>query len=492
MNVLDSLRLATVQQATRRYFLKQSLGGLAAAFSGLASGSTAASPSANMFDAKQPWLPKPSHIAPKARRVIYLHMDGAPSQLELFDHKPELAKLHGQDCPQQFLEGKRFAFIRGVPQLLGPLYPFEQVGQAGFAISDRLPHFKQVADKVCFVRAVHSDQFNHAPAELLLHTGNQNLGYASIGSWATYGLGSENQNLPGFVVLLSGGKFPSSGKSLWGAGFLPSVYQGVQCRSHGDPVLFLSNPKGVSRSLRSEMIETIAQVNERAYEEFGDPQTMTRIAQYEMAYRMQMAATDAVDLVDEPQHIHDLYGTKPGEEHFANNCLLARRLIERGVRYVQLFDWGWDSHGATKEEALNIGFQAKCRDVDRATAALLTDLDQRGLLDDTLVVWGGEFGRTPMRENRGGQEMAYIGRDHQPGAFTMWMAGGGLKQGFSFGETDPIGFAPARDPVHVRDFQATLLHLLGLDHTRLTYSFRGLNEKLTGVKPARVVNEIVA
>jgi len=498
MNLLHSLRYASAQQATRRYFLKQSLGGLAAACCGLAATSAPASNSSQSsraglaFDPKQPWNPRPSHFAPQARRVIYLHMDGAPSQLELFEHKPELNALHGQDCPQQFLEGKRFAFIRGVPQLLGPLYPFEQVGQAGCWVSDRLPHFKQVADKVCFLRAMHSDQFNHAPAELLLHTGNQNLGYASIGSWATYGLGSENQNLPGFVVLLSGGKFPSSGKSLWDAGFLPSVYQGVQCRSHGDPVLFLSNPKGISRPLRREMIQTIARINERAYEEFGDLQTLTRIAQYEMAYRMQMAATDAVDLAQEPKHIHELYGTRPGEEHFANNCLLARRLVERGVRYVQLFDWGWDSHGATKEEALNIGFQDKCRDVDRATAALLTDLEQRGLLDETLVIWGGEFGRTPMRENRGGKEMEFIGRDHQPDAFTIWMAGGGVKRGFSFGETDPIGFKPIADAVHVRDFQATLLHLLGLDHTQLTYAFRGLDEKLTGVKPARVVREILA
>lgn len=492
MNLFDSLRYTNAQQSTRRFFLKQSLGGLAAAFCGVSANAAAAAQAKVTFDPKHPWTPRPSHLAPRAKRVIYLHMDGAPSQYELFDYKPDLATLHGRDCPRAFLEGKRFAFIRGTPQVLGPVYPFEQVGEAGFWISDRLPYFKQVADRVCFLRAVHSDQFNHAPAELLLHTGNQNLGYASIGSWATYGLGSENQNLPGFVVLLSGGRFPSSGKSLWGSGFLPSVYQGVQCRSHGDPVLFLSNPPGVSRPLRREMIETIARINQRAYDDFGDPQTLTRIAQYEMAFRMQMAATDAVDLSQEPEHIHKLYGTRPGEENFANNCLLARRLIERGVRYVQLFDWGWDSHGATKEEALNIGFQQKCRDVDQASAALLTDLEQRGLLDETLVIWGGEFGRTPMRENRGGREMPYIGRDHQPDAFTIWMAGGGVKPGFSFGETDPIGLRPIADDVHVRDFQATLLHLLGLDHTQLTFPFRGLDEKLTGVKPARVVTEILA
>lgn len=489
MTPIEQLRIESMQAATRRYFLKQSLGGLAAACCGLGGSSSA---SARTIDPKQPWTPHTPHFAPTVRRVIYLHMAGAPSQLELFEHKPELAALNGQDCPQSFLQGKRFAFIRGVPQLLGPVYPFEQVGESGAWVSDRLPYFKQVADKACFLRAVHSDQFNHAPAELLIHTGNQNLGYASIGSWAGYGLGSENQNLPSFVVLLSGGKFPSSGKSLWGSGFLPSVYQGVQCRSQGDPVLFLSNPPGLSRPVRRSMIDAIASINERTYQEIGDPQTLTRVAQYEMAFRMQMAATDAVDLSREPQHIHDLYGTKHGEEHFANNCLLARRLVERGVRYVQLFDWGWDSHGASAEEALDDGFQKKCRDVDQATAALLTDLEQRGLLEDTLVIWGGEFGRTPMRENRGGQEMVYIGRDHHPDAFTLWLAGGGVKPGFSYGETDPIGYTPIENSVHVRDFQATILHLLGLDHTQLTFRYRGLDEKLTGVKPARVVHEIIA
>jgi hypothetical protein len=492
MNHQQQFRLARIEQATRRHFLKDSLGGLAALWCGIRSTDARASSSDAARDPARPLAPFPSHVAPRARRVIYLHLSGAPSQLELFEHKPELKALDGQDCPQQFLEGKRFAFIRGVPQLLGPIYPFRQVGQAGFWISDRLPHFQKVADKACFIRSMHSDQFNHAPAELLLHTGNQNLGYASIGSWATYGLGNENQNLPGFVVLVSGGRFPSGGKSLWGAGFLPSVYQGVQCRSHGEPVLFLSNPDGLSRSLRGEMIDTIARINQRTYEEFGDPQTVARIAQYEMAFRMQLAATDAVDISQEPQYIHDLYGTKPGEENFANNCLLARRLVERGVRYVQLFDWGWDSHGAAEHEALNKGFQDKCREVDQATAALLTDLEQRGLLEETLVVWGGEFGRTPMRENRGGQEMPFVGRDHHPDAFTVWLAGGGVKAGCSYGETDPIGYAPIANPVHVRDFHATLLHLLGLDHTQLTYSFRGLEEKLTGVKPARVVNEILA
>jgi hypothetical protein len=336
-----------------------------------------------------------------------------------------------------------------------------------------------------------SDQFNHAPAQLLVHTGNQNLGYAAMGSWVTYGLGSENQDLPGYMVLVSGGKLPDAGKSVWGSGFLPSVYQGVQCRSEGDPVLFLSNPDGIDRALRGRMLEAIGRVNRHAYQEFGDPETLTRIAQYEMAFRMQVSATTAMDLSDEPAHIHQLYGTEPGRESFANNCLLARRLVERGVRFVQLFDWGWDSHGAGASEALNSGFKNKCEQIDRPIAGLLTDLAQRGLLEDTLVVWAGEFGRTPMRENRGGREMALVGRDHHPFAFTIWMAGGGVKPGFSYGETDPIGFAPITPGVEVRDWHATMLHLLGLDHTRVTYPYQGLNQKLTGVKPARVIAEIL-
>jgi hypothetical protein len=338
-----------------------------------------------------------------------------------------------------------------------------------------------------------TDQFNHAPAQLLMYTGNQNFGYASMGSWVTYGLGTENENLPGFVVLISGGRFPSAGKAAWGSGFLPTVYQGVQCRSEGDPVLYLSNPPGVDAATRRRVVETINAINRRTFEELGDPETVTRIAQYEMAFRMQLSASDAMDIGREPPEVHALYGTRPGEENFANNCLLARRLVERGVRYVQLFDWGWDSHGSAGPEALNLGFKAKCEEIDRATAALLTDLERRGLLDETLVVWGAEFGRTPMRENRGGMEMKFLGRDHHPFAYTIWMAGSGVKRGYSHGETDPIGFHPITEPIQPRDLQATLLHLLGLDHKRLTYSFQGLDQRLTGViKPARLVNEILS
>jgi hypothetical protein len=490
MNIYNHYQRLALEQATRRTFLQQSMAGLAGLWmGGQALGAT--SPAIS-FDPNQPLAPRQPPGVGKAKRVIYLHMCGSPSQLELFEHKPELAKLNGQDCPQEFLEGKRFAFIRGVPKLLGSVYPYHQAGQAGHWISDRLPHFETVIDKCAIIHTMQTDQFNHAPAQLLIHTGNQNLGYAAAGSWVTYGLGSENENLPGFMVLLSGGRFPDAGKSVWGSGFLPSVYQGVQCRSAGDPVLFLSNPDGMSRDLRGRVVEAISNINRETHEEFGDPETVTRIAQYEMAFRMQTAASDALDLSDEPKHIHEMYGTQPGQESLANNCLLARRLVERGVRYVQLFDWGWDSHGSGEFEALNIGFKNKCGQLDRPVAALLTDLEQRGLLDDTLVIWGGEFGRTPMRENRGGQEMPFFGRDHHPFAFTIWMAGAGIKPGVSHGETDPIGYLPITEPVNVQDLQATILHLLGFDPAKLSFPFQGLNQKLTGVKKFRVVEEVLA
>jgi hypothetical protein len=482
MNALQKLQQHALAQTTRRHFLQDCGAGMGALWlslaagggpCALASGSTAAASSA------------------RAKRVIYLHMAGSPSVLELFDYKPELAALDGQDCPQSFLEGKRFAFIRGVPKLLGPQFPYAQHGQSGAWISDRLPHFAKLADKVCFVHGMQTDQFNHGPAQLMVHTGNQNLGYASLGSWVTYGLGSENQNLPGFVVLLSGGHFPDAGKSVWGSGFLPSVYQGVQCRSVGDPVLFLANPPGIDREMRGEIVDAIADIDRLTHSETGDPEALTRASQYELAFRMQMSATDAMNLADEPEHIHKLYATEPGKESFANNCLLARRLVERGVRFVQLFDWGWDSHGAGANEALNVGFIDKCKQIDQPMTALLIDLEQRGLLDDTIVVWSGEFGRTPMRENRGGAEMPFVGRDHHPHAFTLWMAGGGVRAGHTHGETDPIGYYPATEPVLIRDLHATILHLLGLPHEKLVYPFQGLNQKLTGVKPARVVTEVL-
>jgi hypothetical protein len=305
-------------------------------------------------------------------------------------------------------------------------------------------------------------------------------------------MGTENEDLPGFLVLLSGGRPPRVGKALWSSGFLPSVYQGVQCRSEGDPVLNVSNPRGVTRDLRRAALDTLARMNEQSYREVGDPETLTRMAQYEMAFRMQIAVPDAMSIDDEPQAMHELYGTSRGKESFANNCLLARRLAERGVRYIQLFDWGWDSHGAAEGEALNRGFRDKCRQIDRPMAALLGDLKQRGMLEDTLVVWSGEFGRTPMRENRGGGEMRYVGRDHNPGAFTLWMAGGGARPGFTYGETDEMGYGAAVNPVHLRDYHATLLRMLGFDHQKLSVPYQGLDQRLTGVKHARVISDVMA
>jgi len=491
MHLFNQLRYASVANSTRRTFLGQGLAG----FGSLWLGSKLAAASLDKLGpiGSAPLAARPTHFAPKVNRIIYLHMCGGPSQLELFEHKPELNKYDGKDCPQELLQGNRFAFIRGVPKLMAGLYPFHRAGQTGAWISDQLPCFERVIDKVCFIRTMQTEQFNHAPAQLLAHTGNQNLGYASMGSWVTYGLGSENQNLPGFVVLLSGGKFPDAGKSVWNSGFLPSVYQGVQCRSHGDPVLYLSNPEGIDRPLRERIIQAINGVNEQAYAEFGDPETVARISQFELAFRMQMSATEAMDFSRESASVQAEYGVAPGRESFANNCLIARRLVERGVRFVQLYDWGWDSHGAGEYEALNYGFRKKCREIDRPIAALLIDLEQRGLLDDTLVVWASEFGRTPMRENRGGQEIVKLkGRDHHPHAFTAWLAGAGVKPGFSYGETDSIGFHALSEVVLPRDFQATLLHLMGIDHKRLVFPYQGLDQKLTGVQPARIIDKILS
>jgi hypothetical protein len=488
MTVLDHLRKEVLLHQTRRHFLRQCSTGLGALW--LATTASAAS----TRDSAHPLRPMQPHFKARARRMIYLHMAGSPSQLELFDYKPELAKLNGKDCPRSFLEGKQFAFIQGVPQLLGPVYPFGRVGKSGQWMSDRLPLLATVADKLCFIKSMWTDQFNHGPAQLLMHTGSQNPGFPSDGAWATYGLGSENQNLPGFIVLTSGGKNPDAGKSVWGAGFLPSVYQGVQCRSQGDPVLFMSDPPGVTRHLRQRSLQALEELNRQTAEEVGDPETLTRIAQYELAFRMQVEAAEAFDLSREPKEIHELYGTQPGAESFANNCLLARRLVERGVRFIQLYDWGWDSHGSSLPDALNGGFKDKCRILDRPATALLLDLEQRGLLDDTLVVWSGEFGRTSMQENRNGAKMAFQGRDHNPAAFTLWMAGGGVKAGFSYGATDELGYQAAVDKVSVHDFHATLLALLGFDHLRLTYPLQGVRQRLTNVtRPgSRVVEEILA
>lgn len=479
-----------LQQITRRHFLKEC--GLG--FGGLALGSLwgcTTNHSSSVLNVANPLQARAPHFPPRARSVIYLHMAGAPSQLELFDYKPALQKLHGQDCPPSLLEGKKFAFIRGVPKMLGPQATFKQHGQSGAWISEHLPHLSTIADEVSFVKALQTDQFNHAPAQLLMHTGSPRLGRPSMGAWVTYGLGSENNNLPGFVVLTSGGKNPDAGKSVWGSGFLPSVYQGVQCRSEGDPVLFINDPSGIDRDERRASIDAINAINQLHYQDVGDPEILSRMAQYEMAYRMQIAVPEVMNIMDEPKYIHEMYGTQPGKESFANNALLARKLVEKGVRFVQLFDWGWDSHGTDSNLAIDIGFINKCRQTDKATTALILDLKQRGLLDETLVIWGGEFGRTPMEENREGKKNPFIGRDHHTEAFTIWMAGGGIKKGVSYGETDEIGYAAVKDKSTVYDVQATILNQLGFDHEQLTYQFQGRPFRLTDVH-GKVMKEIVS
>jgi hypothetical protein len=485
---------AILQQYTRRHFLKEGAMGFGALALGSMLGScgfNSSNASKNLFDAANPLAPKPPMFPGKAKSVIYLHMAGAPSQLELFSYKPELAKLDGQDCPPSLLAGKKFAFIQGVPKMLGPQANFRQHGKSGLWLSDNLPHLSTVIDDIAILNAVTTDQFNHAPAQLLMHTGSARLGRPSIGSWVTYGMGSENKNLPGFVVLTSGGNDPDAGKSVWGSGFLPSVYQGVQCRSVGDPVLFIKDPKGMSRDLRKASIDAINKVNQEEYEEYNDPEILSRIAQYEMAYKMQISVPDVMDINDEPAYIHEMYGTQPGKASFANNVLLARKLVEKGVRYVQLFDWGWDMHGTDEKGAVDYGLVNKCRTIDKPITALLLDLKQRGLLDETLVVWGGEFGRTPMQENRDGKKNPFKGRDHHTEAYTIWMAGGGIKKGTSYGETDEIGYSAISGKVTPYDIQATILNQLGFDHEKLIYPFQGRSFRLTDVY-GRVINEIVA
>lgn len=479
-----------LQHFTRRHFLRDcSLGLGALALGGLTGCSPKASSPINPSHLND--LQRLSHFQPKAKHVIFLHMAGAPSQLELFDYKPKLIEYDGQDCPESLIAGKDFPFIQDTPTLLGTRSTFAQYGQSGAIVSDQLTHFKEVVDDVCFLKAVHTDQFNHAPAQLLLHTGSQQLGRPSMGSWVSYGLGSENENLPTFIVLVSGGNTPSAGKSVWGSGFLPSVYQGVQCRSEGDPVLYVNNPKGMPRSLRKKTIDAISRMNEAHYQEVNDPEILTRISQYELAYKMQVTVPEVMDISKEPEKIRDMYGAVPGATSFANNCLLARKLIENGVRFVQLFDWGWDSHGQQRDTDLEHGHRDKCQQIDKPMTALIKDLKQRGLFEETIIVWGGEFGRTPMQENRNGVYSKWRGRDHHTDAFTMWMAGGGIRGGFSYGETDELGYSGVRDQVHIHDLQATILHALGMNHEELTYHFQGRDFRLTDVH-GKVVSPVLA
>ena len=481
MDIFEEKHHNHLRLTTRRYFLKEGIAGLGALAFGTLSGAGKLLANSAPLQAGQQTGGSLPHFIPRAKRVIHLHMAGGPSQLELFDYKPKLQALHNKDCPASLLEGKRFAFIQGTPKMLGPLANFNRYGQSGAYISDNLPYFSNVADDVSFLKAVHTDEFNHAPAQLLMQTGSPRVGRPSMGSWVTYGLGSENEDLPGFIVLVSGGKNPSAGKNAWGSGFLPSEFQGVQCRSKGDPVLYVSNPEGVSHGIRKKTLDAISEINKKQYEEIGDPEIISRIAQYEMAFKMQIEVPKVMNIAQEPDYIHKMYGTTPGKTSFANNCLLARRLAERGVRFIQLYHWGWDSHGTGEGGSLMHGFKDRCTEVDQPMTALVMDLKQRGLLDDTLVVWGGEFGRTPMQENRGGVQMKFFGRDHHSEAATVWMAGGGIKPGLSYGETDEIGYYGVKDRVHIHDLQATVLHQLGIDHEKFTFPFQGRDFRLTDV-----------
>jgi len=436
-----------------------------------------------------PLLPKLPHFAPKAKRVIYLHLTGSPPHLDLWDHKPELVKRDGEECPDEYIKGKKFAFTSGTPKLMGSPRTFKQYGKNGLWMSDAIPHLHGVADDLCIINSMTTDHFNHAPAELFVHTGFQQPGRPAFGAWTTYGLGSENQNLPGYVVLISSGVQPNGGKSSFGSGFIPSVHQGVQCRSKGDPVLYVTDPPGMDRSLRRSSLDALRDLNEAAAKDFAHPETLTRMAQYELAFRMQMSVPEVMDISKESKKTLDSYGAQPGASSFANNCLLARRLAEDGVRFVQLFDWGWDFHGTNPKEDIRDGLTNKCATMDKPIAALINDLKERGLFEDTLIILGGEFGRTPFREGRTAKGKV-LGRDHFPDCYTMVMAGGGVKGGYTHGASDDLGFSVARNKVHVHDLQATWMHLLGFDHEKLTYRFQGRDYRLTDVH-GKVVKDLL-
>ena len=477
---------ARLQHLTRRHFLRDchvGLGGLALTALGADKLSAAAGPD-NPLASRKP------HFTPKAKRVVYIHCAGSPPHLDLFDYKPELVKRSGQDCPDEFVKGKEFAFTKGMPKLMGTPRTFSQHGDGGVWMSDAVPHFHSVADEMCVIRSMHTDQFNHAPAQLFLLTGSPRQGRPSMGSWVTYGLGSENDDLPGFVVMISSGTQPSAGKNAWGSGFLPSVFQGVQCRSKGDPVLYVKDPKGMSRELRRQGLDALRELNEQQARELGNPETLTRIAQYELAYRMQVSVPEVMDISRESKGTLEAYGATPGGSGLPNNCLLARRLLEKGVRFIQLFDWGWDFHGTNPREDIRDGLTKKCATMDKPVAALIRDLKERGLLEDTLVIWSGEFGRTPFREGRTAKGKV-LGRDHFPDCYSMFLAGGGVRGGTNYGESDELGFNPAKDPVHIHDLQATILHLLGFDHERLTHRFQGRDYRLTDVH-GKVVQGVLA
>ena len=483
MDPRSQLFLQSHQEVTRRWFLGQmglGIGGLALS-SMIGEQGAVAGESMSVLSAP--------HFAPRARRIICLHMAGSPPQQDLFDPKPLLEELNGQPCPDDLLDGVIFPFIKGHPKILASPYKFRRHGSCGMEISELMPHLGEVADEICMIRSMHTEQFNHAPAQLFIYSGSSRFGRPSMGSWLTWGLGTMNEDLPAFVVLVSGDKTPSAGKSVWGSGFLPSVHQGVQCRSSGDPVLYLSNPPGIDQDSRRRTVDTIQELDRIAAQKDGDPETIARIKQYELAFRMQTSVPQVMDISHEKQATLDDYGAEPGKASFANNCLLARRLIEQDVRFVQLFDWGWDTHGTAPHDDIITQLPKKCAESDRPVAALIRDLRKRGLLDDTLIIWTGEFGRTAMNEERNGSK--FLGRDHHPNCYSMWMAGGGVKRGYVHGATDELGYRITRDPVHVHDLQATILHLMGIDHEKLTFPYQGRDFRLTDVH-GKLVPGIIA
>ena len=470
MNLLHELSRERARYLSRRWFLRDCSVGLG----GIALASLLQDRAQAAVQASDPMAPRRPHFQPKAKSVIYLFMAGAPSQLELFDHKPSLRKYHGKPVPKDVLGGQTYAFIKPDSAIHAPDFAFAQHGRSGQWMSEVLPHIASVADNIAVVRSMTTDAFNHAPGQIFMNTGSQQFGRPSMGSWITYGLGSESRDLPGFVVLSSAGGL-SGGAGNYGAGFLPTVFQGVPFRNGRDPVLYLSNPAGITSAAQRRTLDTVKELNEHRLGVVGDPEIATRINSFELAHRMQMSAPELVDLSKEPKHILELYGAEPGKASFANNCLLARRLVERGVRFVQLFHEAWDHHSDVKG-----GVKGQAAVTDKACAALVKDLKERGLLDSTLVVWGGEFGRTPQVE-ASAELGRSLGRDHHPQAFTYWLAGGGVKPGLSLGETDDFGFNVTKDRVHVHDLHATLLHLLGFNHEKLTFRFQGRDYRLTDV-----------
>lgn len=479
MNYSEEIKHEAKRLIARRYFFKEcgvGLGSMALA-SLLSDKALAASPPQQQAQTKiiNPLAPKQPHFPGKAKHVIYLFQAGAPSQLELFDYKPELVKYNGKPVPQELVKDQNYAFIRPDAGLYASEFKFAKHGQSGAELSEALPHLAGVVDDITIVKSMVTDAINHAPAQVFMNTGSVQFGRPSIGAWVMYALGSETQALPGFVVLTSAGG-TSGGAANWGCGFLPTVYQGVPFRRSGDPILSLSNPRGITREMQRKTLDTLKKINEHHLAVTGDPEIATRINSFEMAYHMQDSAPELMDLSKESKETLEMYGATPGKASYANNCLLARRLVERGVRFVQLFHEAWDHHSEVAK-----GVKKQCQETDKASAALVRDLKQRGLLDETLVIWGGEFGRTPMVESNPDANRS-MGRDHHNKAFTMWLAGGGTKPGQTLGRTDDLGFNVVEDPVHVHDLHATILHLLGFDHEKLIHRFQGRDFRLTDVR----------